>query len=363
MDKTVLGIESSCDETSAAVVRSTGGDRPEILSNIILSQIDEHRVFGGVVPEVAARAHTEKLDSVIALALKDARTSISQVDALAVTAGPGLIGGLIAGLMTAKAIAVSAGKPLYAINHLEGHALSARLIKPVAFPFLLLLVSGGHTQILLVRGVGDYERWGSTMDDALGEAFDKTAKLLGLGYPGGPEVEKAAETGRAGQFDLPQPLRGDPGSNFSFSGLKTAVRQNAQQSAPLSDQAVSDLCRSFQDTVCATLTDRVSNAISRFKRQYPEEQAAVLVVAGGVAANKSIRIALEDLAERKGLVLIAPPLDLCSDNAAMIAWAALERMNAGIAPGDALSASPKPRWPLDENAAPLVGSGKRGAKA
>lgn len=360
---TVLGIESSCDETAAAIVVREAGKAPEIRSNVIFSQIEEHRPFGGVVPEIAARAHAERLDGIIARAMAQARTDFEQVDAIAVTAGPGLIGGLIAGLMTAKAIAAALGKPLHAINHLEGHALSPRLIEPVAFPYLLLLVSGGHTQILLVRGVGQYERWGSTLDDALGEAFDKTAKLLGLGYPGGPQVERAARGGEASRYELPCPMRGVPGSDFSFSGLKTAVRQAAESGAPLSDKDVSDLCAAFQDSVVRSLGDRVSHAIERYRESFPERTDGVLVVAGGVAANASIRSVLGQLAADSGLKFIAPPAELCSDNAAMIAHAAIERIQAGIEPGDSLAAAPRARWPLDEDAAAKLGSGKRGAKA
>jgi N6-L-threonylcarbamoyladenine synthase len=360
---TVLGIESSCDETAAAIVSQSRGEMPEIRSNVIFSQIDEHSPYGGVVPEIAARAHAEKLDGIVEKALDEAGTGWNEVDAIAVTAGPGLIGGLIAGLMTAKAIAAALGKPLYAINHLEGHALSPRLIEPVSFPYLLLLVSGGHTQIVLVKGVGQYERWGSTLDDALGEAFDKTAKLLGLGYPGGPCVEAAACGGSPDRHDLPWPMRGVSGSDFSFSGLKTAVRQAAERNAPLSDKDVGDLCAAFQEMVARTVGDRVENAIGRFRSVCPEMAGGALVVAGGVAANKAIRGTLATLTERNGMKFIAPPPELCSDNAAMIAHAAIEHMRAGTEPGDSLAAAPRARWPLDEGAAPKIGSGKRGVKA
>ncbi len=363
VDLQVLGIESSCDETSAAVVRLHGYGPPEILSNIVFSQIDEHSAFGGVVPEIAARAHTERLDGIIKSALDESGLGLAAMDAVAVTSGPGLVGGLIAGLMTAKAIAAATGKPLFAINHLEGHALSPRLAGKAEFPYVLLLVSGGHTQIVVVKGVGDYERWGSTLDDALGEAFDKTAKLLALGYPGGPQVEIMAADGVSGCFNLPRPLRGEPGCDFSFSGLKTAVRQNAEAAAPLSQQDVANLCRAFQEAVTETLAERVGNALGRFRDDYPDLANAALVVAGGVAANAAIRGTLKDVAEHHSMHLIAPPPELCSDNAAMIAWAAIERIRSGIEPGDGLAAAPRARWPLDEQAAPMLGSGKRGAKA
>jgi N6-L-threonylcarbamoyladenine synthase len=360
---TVLGIESSCDETAAAIVSEWNGELPEIRSNVIFSQIEEHRPYGGVVPEIAARAHTERLDGIIEEALSQAGLQIREIDAIAVTSGPGLIGGLIAGLMTAKAIAAALGKPLYTVNHLEGHALSPRLLEQIAFPYLLLLVSGGHTQILLVKGVGQYERWGSTLDDALGEAFDKTAKLLGLGYPGGPQVEAAARNGNSRRYELPCPMRGVEGSDFSFSGLKTAVRQAAEKNAPLDDDDIANLCAAFQETAARSLRDRVENAVNRFGSEFPELSGAALVVAGGVAANGAIRSALAGLAGQYGMKFIAPPAELCSDNAAMIAHAAIEQIRAGIAPGDSLAAEPRARWPLDEKATPKIGSGKRGAKA
>ena len=262
----VLGIETSCDETAASVVELRGDQAAEILSSVVLSQIEEHAAFGGVVPEIAARAHVESLDGIVEAALEDAGMGLADVDAVAVTAGPGLVGGLIVGLMTAKAIAAAAGKPLLAINHLEGHALTARLTDGLAFPYLLLLVSGGHTQIVLVRGVGDYQRWATTIDDALGEAFDKTAKMLGLAYPGGPNVEKEAMRGDASRFAFPRPMKGSAQPDFSFSGLKTAVRQAAGAAAPLSDSDVADVCASFQEAVSDALADRVgkkSRAVSR----------------------------------------------------------------------------------------------------
>jgi N6-L-threonylcarbamoyladenine synthase len=359
----MLGIETSCDETAASVVALDAAGAPQILSNVVLSQIGEHAAFGGVVPEIAARAHVEALDGVIEAALAEADVELADIDGVAATAGPGLIGGLIVGLMTAKAIAAAAQKPLIAINHLEGHALTARLTDAVDFPYLLLLVSGGHTQLVLVRGVGRYERWATTIDDALGEAFDKTAKLIGLPYPGGPSVEKAALRGDASRFSLPRPLKGEARPDFSFSGLKTAVRQAATAVAPLSDQDVADIAASFQLAVTETLAERVGKSLARFRVAFPEV-TPVLVVAGGVAANRAIRAALEGLAGHHGARLVAPPLELCTDNAAMIAWAGIERMRAGLAgDDDALAFAPRSRWPLDENAAPMVGSGRRGAKA
>ena len=359
----MLGIETSCDETAASVVALDAAGAPTILSNVVLSQIEEHAAFGGVVPEIAARAHVEALDGVVEAALAEAGTSLAGIDGIAATAGPGLIGGLIVGLMTAKAIAAAAHKPLIPVNHLEGHALTARLTDGIDFPYLLLLVSGGHTQVVLVRGVGRYERWATTIDDALGEAFDKTAKLLGLPYPGGPSVEAAARRGDASRFSFPRPLRGEARPDFSFSGLKTAVRQAASAIAPLSDADVADICASFQLAVTETLVERVGRSLDRFRETFPGIAAPALVVAGGVAANKAIRAALEELASRHGARLVAPPLELCTDNAAMIAWAGIERMRAGLVEGDALALPPRSRWPLDGDAAPLVGSGRRGAKA
>ncbi len=361
---TVLGIETSCDETAAAVVRARNGAcDAEILSNAVFSQIEAHAAFGGVVPEIAARAHVEKLDGIIQTALGEAGTSLEDIDAIGVTAGPGLIGGLIAGLMEAKAIAAATGKPLFPINHLEGHALTARLTNAVQFPYLLLLVSGGHTQVIAVESVGRYRRLATTIDDALGEAFDKTAKLLGLPHPGGPSVERAAVDGNAGRFSFPRPLRGDDRPDFSFSGLKTAVRQAAKETAPLSKTDVADICASFQQAVVDTLHERVGCSLQRFRKSYPDLGEPVLVAAGGVAANEALRQGLESLCAEYGYRFVAPPLALCSDNAVMIAYAAAERLLAGLTPQDAMAATPKPRWPLDELAEPLLGSGKRGAKA
>ena len=360
----VLGIETSCDETAASVVAWRERELPRILSNVVLSQLEEHAAFGGVVPEIAARAHVEALDGIIEAALDEAGVGLSDVDAIAATAGPGLIGGLLVGMMTAKAIAAASGKPLIPINHLEGHALSARLLDDVEFPYLMLLVSGGHTQILLVRGPGAYERWASTIDDAIGEAFDKTAKLLGLPYPGGPNVERVARTGDAFRFDFPHPLKGEARPDFSFSGLKTAVRQAATAIAPLRDQDVADIAASFQRAVVETLADRVARSLDRFHGEFPQAKCPTLIVAGGVAANGPIRAALLLLCERSGFAFVAPPPALCTDNAAMIAWAGIERMRAGLGEEtDPMTMAPRSRWPLDANAVPLVGAGKRGAKA
>lgn len=358
----VLGIETSCDETAASIVERNADGEGRILSNVILSQIEEHAAFGGVVPEIAARAHVEILDDIIERALDEAGVPLSSVDAVAATAGPGLIGGLIVGLMTAKALAFAAGKPFYAINHLEGHALTPRLTDGIAFPYLLLLVSGGHTQMVLVRGIGDYERLGTTIDDALGEAFDKTAKLLGLPYPGGPAVERAAKSGDPKRFPLPRPLRGEARLDFSFSGLKTAVRQTASEIAPLSDQDVADICASFQAACADTLADRVGRSIARFQQSYPDIREPALVVAGGVAANLTLRGRLETLCAQNGFRFIAPPHALCTDNAAMIAWAGAERI-AQASAEDSFDIAPRSRWPLDQRSAPLIGAGRRGAKA
>ncbi|WP_274627434.1 tRNA (adenosine(37)-N6)-threonylcarbamoyltransferase complex transferase subunit TsaD [Arvimicrobium flavum] len=359
----VLGIETSCDETAASVVAVKAGARPEILSNVVLSQIEEHAAFGGVVPEIAARAHVEALDGIVEAALADAHVDLANIDAVAATAGPGLVGGLIVGLMTAKAIAAAAGKPLIAVNHLEGHALTARLTEGAEFPYLLLLVSGGHTQIVLVRGVGDYERWATTIDDALGEAFDKTAKLIGLPHPGGPSVEAAAKRGDASRFAFPRPMKGEQRPDFSFSGLKTAVRQAATAIAPLSDQDVADISASFQAAVADALADRVSRSLTRFHAAYPDIAAPALVVAGGVASNALIRETLQKLCAAHGFRLVAPPPALCTDNAAMIAWAGIERLQAGLSDEGAMGFAPRSRWPLDTASAPVVGSGRRGAKA
>lgn len=364
MTTRVLGIETSCDETAAAVVALDRSGVPEILSNTVLSQIEAHAAFGGVVPEIAARAHVEALDGVIEAALADAGVTLADVDAVAATAGPGLIGGLIVGLTTAKALAAATGKPLVPVNHLEGHALTARLTDGIDFPYLLLLVSGGHTQIVRVADVGDYARRATTIDDALGEAFDKTAKLLGLPYPGGPNVEEAAKKGDPERFAFPRPLKGEERPDFSFSGLKTAVRQSASALAPLSEKDIADICASFQRAVAETLEDRVARSLERFRNEFPGLAEPVLVVAGGVAANAEIRAALDRLCKASGFRLVAPPPALCGDNAAMIAWAGLERLRAGVVESEETFAfAPRARWPLDTGAEPAIGHGRRGAKA
>jgi len=354
----VLGIETSCDETAAAVVMRHADGRGEILSNVVLSQIEEHAAFGGVVPEIAARAHLLALDNIIEAALADAKTSLNELDAIAVTAGPGLIGGVMVGLMTAKALSATTGKPLIAINHLEGHALTPRLTDGVEYPYLLLLASGGHTQLLEVMALGNYRRLATTIDDALGEAFDKTAKLLGLSYPGGPSVEKAALTGDKTRFSFPRPLKGQDTLNFSFSGLKTAVRQAATKLQPLSNNDVADICASFQNAVCDVLQDRVQRIMRNEKTN--RDEIKTLVVAGGVAANQNIRATLKQCADSADWVFFAPPLELCTDNAAMIAWAGIEHFGQGHT--DGLDISARPRWPLDETSPAQVGSGRRGVK-
>ena len=341
----ILGIETSCDETAAALVRRTATGQGEIVSNIVRSQIEEHKAFGGVVPELAARAHVVHLDSIIARALEDAGATLDDLDAIAATAGPGLIGGVLVGLTTGKALAAASGKPLIAVNHLEGHALTARLTHAVAFPYLMLLVSGGHSQFVLVKGVGHYERWGSTIDDALGEAFDKAAKLLGLGYPGGPEVEKAALGGDPVRFALPRPLLREKRLDFSFSGLKTALRLAAQSVAPVSQSDIGDLCASFQAAVTDIVAHRARQALERFAERYGGVRPR-FVVAGGVAANRAIGAALEDVAQSAGADLVIPPPALCTDNGAMIAWAGAERLALGLT--DGLEVAARPRWPLDE---------------
>ncbi|MGQ7791090.1 tRNA (adenosine(37)-N6)-threonylcarbamoyltransferase complex transferase subunit TsaD [Faunimonas sp. B44] len=356
---TVLGIETSCDETAAAVVRRSAGGSGEILSNVVLSQIEDHAAFGGVVPEIAARAHVDALDGVIAAAMRDAGLDWAGLDGIAVTAGPGLIGGVLVGLMTARAVAAARGLPLLPLNHLEGHALTARLTDGAAFPYLLLLVSGGHTQLVAIEGVGQYRRLGTTIDDALGEAFDKAAKLLGLGYPGGPAVERAAAPGNPARFALPRPLKGTPNCDFSFSGLKTALRLQAEALAPLAEQDVADLCAGFQAAVTDVLTDRVRRAIRSMRADGVPPTA--LVAAGGVASNATIRRGLDRDSASEGLPFLVPPPSLCTDNAAMMAWAGAERMAAGLLPEPAVSA--RPRWPLDEASDPAVGAGRRGARA
>jgi len=349
----ILGIETTCDETGAALVERTDTGTGRILSNVVLSQINEHAAFGGVVPEIAARAHVEALDHIIGRAMSEADVSFPALDGIAAAAGPGLIGGLIVGLTTAKAIALTHGKPLMAVNHLEAHALTARLTDATPFPYCLFLASGGHTQILGVRGVGDYALLGGTVDDAIGEAFDKTAKLLGLGYPGGPQVEKEAAHGDPQRFALPRPMIGRPDASFSLSGLKTALRLEAEKVVPLSDQDVADLCASFQQAVVDVVMDRMRAGLKLFRERVGKPTA--LVCAGGVAANLAIRKVLHRLAFELGIDLVAPPPALCTDNGAMVAWAGAERLALGLT--DPLDFAPRARWPLEQvtkTAAPVL---------
>jgi len=357
--RTILGIESSCDDTAAALVRVRPGEPVgEILASEVAGQDALHRIYGGVVPEIAARAHAERLDAVTAQALDRAGLSLAEVDAVAVTAGPGLIGGVLAGVMFAKGLAAARGLPLWGVNHLAGHALTPRLTDRVAFPYLLLLVSGGHCQFLAVEGPESFRRLGGTIDDAAGEAFDKVAKLLGLAQPGGPAVEAAAAAGDPARFAFPRPLLDRDGCDLSFSGLKTAVRRARDKlvaaQAGLSRADVADLCASFQAAVADTLAGKTRRALAAFP-------AATFAVAGGVAANRTIRDALATVAADAGAAFLAPPLRLCTDNGAMIAWAAAERMATGTPDGFALEA--RPRWPLDTTAAPMLGAGRKGAKA
>ena len=353
----VMGIETSCDETAVAIVEApAAGSAPggRILANLVYSQLTEHRRFGGVVPEIAARAHLERIDGLIEEALATAGLDLAQLDGIAATGGPGLIGGVMVGVMTAKALAFAHDKPFLAVNHLEGHALSVRLTEEVSFPYLLLLVSGGHCQLLTVHGPGDFTRLGTTIDDAAGECFDKTAKLLGLGFPGGPAVERAAKGGDAQRFALPRPMWRKPGCDFSFSGLKTAVRQTVEKLDPNDKTAIADLCASFQRTVGDVFVDRCANALT-------SAPSPTLVVAGGVAANLYLRGRLEEVAARYGARLVAPPIKLCTDNGAMIAWAGVERLRLGWT--DALDFRPRPRWPLDSTSMPpLVRRGEVPAK-
>jgi N6-L-threonylcarbamoyladenine synthase len=363
MDRTLtfLGIETSCDDTAAAVVRAPVAGQPLILSSEVLGQTNLHEAFGGVVPEIAARAHAERLDGVVEAALARADVRLDQVDAIAVTAGPGLIGGVLSGVMLARGLAAARGIPLIPVNHLAGHALTPRLTDGVDFPYLMLLVSGGHCQFLLVKGPDSFQRLGGTIDDAPGEAFDKTAKLLGLPQPGGPSVEAEAVLGDPLRFRFPRPLLDREGCDLSFSGLKTALLRARDalvaEKGGITVQDRRDLCAGFQLAVASVLTVKTARAIAAVADQGP----TTLAVAGGVAANRVIRASLETVAAEAGLPFLAPPLRLCTDNAAMIAWAGIERLRAGLAdPPDFVA---RPRWPLDQAAPALLGSGKKGAKA
>jgi N6-L-threonylcarbamoyladenine synthase len=350
----VLGIETSCDETAAAIVRREASGHGTILSNVVRSQLELHAGYGGVVPEIAARAHIELLDAAIRKALSDAKAEWNDINAIAATAGPGLVGGLIVGVVTGKAIALGRGLPFMAVNHLEAHALTPRLTHGLDFPYLLLLVSGGHTQLLIAEGVGRYTRLGTTLDDALGEAFDKAAKLLGLGYPGGPAVEACAAKGKP-KVKLPRPMLGRPAPHFSFAGLKTALRHAAKDREPLSDQDVADLCASFQTAVTEIVADRTRVAVALYRDRFGENAQAALVVAGGVAANHALKEALERLCQAERFDLYVPPLELCTDNAAMVAWAGAEHLAIGLM--DGIDAATKARWPLDPEAPPALGAG------
>jgi len=350
----VLGLETSCDETAAAVVRGLPPGPGEILSNVMFSQVAAHRPYGGVVPEIAARAHVELLDGIVERALEESGVALAGIDAVAATAGPGLIGGVMVGLVSAKALALAAGKPLVAVNHLEAHALSARLSFGTEFPFLLLLISGGHCQLMAAEGVGRYRLYGATIDDAVGEAFDKTAKLLGLPYPGGPQIEHLARQGHPKRFSLPRPMLGREGADFSFSGLKTAVRLIAKEKAPLSERDKADLAASFQAAVVDVLIDRVRSAMQQFRTEFENTNNELnLVAAGGVASNGAIRAGLLALAVQETYALSLPPASLCTDNGAMVAWAGLERLACGFA--DPLDVPPLARWPLQD----LRNPGKR----
>lgn len=360
---TFLGIESSCDDTAAAVVRLSDVPARRILSSVVSGQADLHAPFGGVVPELAARAHAERVDLCIEQALAAAGVTMAQIDAIAVTAGPGLIGGVLSGVMCAKGLAAATGLPLVGVNHLAGHALTPRLTDDLPYPYLMLLVSGGHCQFLIVRGSDDFTRIGGSIDDAPGEAFDKVAKILGLPQPGGPEVQREAAQGNPRRFSLPRPLLDRPGCDMSFSGLKTAVLRERDkvvaEKGGLTRADRADLCAGFQAAVADVLAEKTRRAIALYLDEAPDRPA--LAVAGGVAANTAIRAALETVCSDRGIRFLAPPLPLCTDNAAMIAWAGIERFSAGQRDGMDLSA--RPRWPLDTTAAPLIGSGKKGAKA
>ena len=346
----ILGIESSCDETAAALI---GSDR-EILSHHIASSAEIHASFGGVVPEIAARQHLDIIDKVVEAAFAEAGLTMADIDAVAATGGPGLIGGVLVGTMTAKAIAHARGLPFFAINHLEGHALTARLTDGISFPYLLLLVSGGHSQLLAVYGAGQYKRLGTTMDDAAGEAFDKGAAVLGLGYPGGPAIEKAAQEGDARAIQLPRPRKGAKDCHFSFSGLKTALAQKWEKTADKSASSRADFAASLQAAIAECLIDRTRRAMQEFADETNTRQ---LVIAGGVAANLEIGTRLKRLAKELSFDLVIPPACLCTDNAAMIAWAGHEYM--ALDRDTPLDFAPRPRWPLDSDASPPPGRGVR----
>lgn len=360
---TILGLESSCDDTAAAVVRQHGEDSPEILASTVHGQSDLHEAFGGVVPEIAARAHAEKLDVCVEEALSASGLSLNDVDAIAVTAGPGLIGGVLSGVMCAKGLSAGLGVPLVGVNHLAGHALTPRLTDQVAFPYLMLLVSGGHCQFLIARGPEDFSRLGGTIDDAPGEAFDKTARLLGLPQPGGPSVQEAAKNGDPKRFKFPRPLLDRPGCDMSFSGLKTALLRARDaiiaENGGLTEQHRSDLCAGFQAAVVDVLAEKTRRALTIYLEETPPHP--LLAVAGGVAANSAIRAELETVCRDFDVEFTAPPLPLCTDNAAMIAYAGLERFRAGAQ--DDMTLAARPRWPLDRSAPTLIGGGKKGAKA
>lgn len=362
MTLTLLGIESSCDDTAAAVVRQ-GGGRAQILASVVQGQSALHADFGGVVPEIAARAHAERLDHCIEAAMVQAGVGFTDLDGIAVTAGPGLIGGVLSGVMCAKGLAAATGLPLIGVNHLAGHALTPRLTDDIAFPYLMLLVSGGHCQFLVVNGPDQYLRLGGSIDDAPGEAFDKTARLIGLPQPGGPQVERAAQTGDPRRFVLPRPLLDRPGCDMSFSGLKTALLRARDgviaTKGGLSGQDQSDLAAGFQAAVVDILTEKTRRAMTVYRDQNPAQPC--LAVAGGVAANGPIRAALQALCAGLDTVFVAPPLALCTDNAAMIAYAGIELLRLGRT--DDMTLSARPRWPLDMHSPSLLGFGKKGAKA
>lgn len=358
-DLTVLGLETSCDETAASVVRLTPGGEATVLSSVVHSQIDDHAAYGGVVPEIAARSHVEMIDGVVRRAMDEAGLGYDGLDGVAATAGPGLVGGVMVGLSFGKAVALARGLPLIAVNHLEGHAVSARLGEPVDYPFLLLLVSGGHCQLLEVRGIGDMTRLGTTIDDAAGEAFDKIAKALGLGYPGGPALERLAEGGDGARFDLPRALLGRKDCDFSFSGLKTAASRLAHACETEQDRA--DLADAVQTAIARQLGDRSDRAMKAWAGTHDQR---LFVVAGGVAANRTVRTTLEATAARNGFAFLAPPMAYCTDNAAMIALAGAERLRKGWTSD--IDAVARPRWPLDEASAladPAHRPGRKGAKA